>query len=535
MRKTSALLAGTILLSLGGTPLRAQKAAEPVIALPLPPELAADFSPARSAPPPAPTAPQAVLLQPGAAELKAALVDWVKAAPAQRREREAIAAFYAGRDQAPLWLADGRWTAAAQAVLARLETAGDDGLDLRATPSPQGASTAGELALSEAAVAYGRQASGGRVDPQRISILITVKPEMAEPARILADLSAAGGDAGEVLQAFNPPHRGYQVLRRKLGELRRATQPRGGEAIAAGPILRIGMRDARVPLLRARFGLDSAGPDDAYDPRIAAEIADFQRANGLPASGILTSRTVAALAGGETSRLENEIVANMERWRWLPRDLGAKHIEVNIPDFTVKVMDGGKLLHQARVVVGKPDTPTPIFSNTMQFLIVNPYWSVPQSIIKKEKLPRLALDPDYLRRLGYEVVHRGNAIFVRQPPGERNALGRIKFMFPNDHAVYLHDTPSRALFASDKRAYSHGCVRVDQPFKLAEILLGPAWNETKLQSLIGGPERTVRLPQPLPIHIEYFTASVDESGRLLLRDDIYGYSKRLKLALGLER
>ena len=394
------------------------------------------------------------------------------------------------------------------------------------------------LALTQAAVAYGRQASGGRVDPQRISILITVKPETADSARVLSALANSGPDAGRVLQAFNPPHKGYEALRIKLAEVRQAQQPVARERIPAGAILRVGMRDPRVPLIRARFGLDTAQAsepaDITYDTRIAAVIADFQRANGLPASGILTARTIAALSGGEPARLENEILANMERWRWLPRDLGREHVEVNIPDYTVRVYDGERLRYSSRVVVGKPDTPTPVFSNSMQFLIVNPYWSVPQSIIKKEMMPKLAADPDYLRRLGYEVIRRNGVMTVRQPPGERNALGRIKFMFPNDHAVYLHDTPSRALFANEKRAFSHGCVRVDQPFKLAEIVLGPDWNEGRLRSLIGGPERTIHMPRALPIHIEYFTAGVDDGGRLQLRDDIYGYSRRLKLALGLE-
>jgi murein L,D-transpeptidase YcbB/YkuD len=172
----------------------------------------------------------------------------------------------------------------------------------------------------------------------------------------------------------------------------------------------------------------------------------------------------------------------------------------------------------------------------MQFLIVNPYWNVPQSIIKKEMLPRLSQDPDYLKRLGYEVVSRAGKLSVRQPPGERNALGRIKFMFPNDYAVYLHDTPSRALFGSSRRAFSHGCVRVDQPFLFAETVLGQdnGWSEQRVKRLIGGGERYVYLPKPLPIHIEYFTTYVDDTGRLQLRDDIYGYSHRVKMALGLE-
>ena len=301
------------------------------------------------------------------------------------------------------------------------------------------------------------------------------------------------------------------------------------------------MKDPRVPLIRAHFGLEpaqDAGSADnlLYDSRVASAVADFQRSSGIPASGALTKRTIAALSGGDPSRLEAEILANMERWRWMPRDLGDSRLEVNIPDYGLKLVRDGEVAHRTRVIVGKPTTPTPVFSNTMQFLIVNPYWNVPPSIIKKEMMPKLAADPDYLKRLGYEVVQKKGQLIVRQPPGERNALGNIKFMFPNEHAVYLHDTPSRGLFANAKRAYSHGCVRVDQPFALAEVVLGRdnGWTQDRVRRMVGGGEKTVQLPKHLPIHIEYFTAFVDDAGKMQLRDDIYGYSRKLRVAMGLE-
>ena len=172
----------------------------------------------------------------------------------------------------------------------------------------------------------------------------------------------------------------------------------------------------------------------------------------------------------------------------------------------------------------------------MRFIIVNPYWNVPLSIIKKEMMPKLAEDPNYFANHGYEVVERDGTTYVRQPPGDDNALGRIKFMFPNQHSVYLHDTNARALFGKDKRAFSHGCVRVDQPFKLAEVVLGKdrGWTEAKVKKLIGGNERTINLPRPLPIHIAYFTAFVDETDSLRVRDDVYGYSAKVRQALGLK-
>jgi L,D-transpeptidase YcbB len=221
-------------------------------------------------------------------------------------------------------------------------------------------------------------------------------------------------------------------------------------------------------------------------------------------------------------------------WRLEPRDMGEERIEVNVPDFTLRVLRGQEELHQARIIVGKPDSQTPIFSNAMRYILVNPSWSVPVSIIKKEMMPKLAQDPDYLKNLGFEVTQHGDMISVKQPPGEKNALGRIAFMFPNEHSVYLHDTPSRGLFSSSRRAFSHGCVRVDQPLRLAEIVMGSGWSEQRFRSLLGDTERTVFLPRPLPIHIEYFTAFVDDDGGLQLRDDLYGHMRRIESALGLD-
>ena len=462
-----------------------------------------------------------------------------------RKQREAVAAFYGERANAPVWIgADGQWTPAARGALARLAHADEDALDLRLGSLPilaegdDAARATIDVALSMAIAAYAREASEGRVDPRTISNLIDDTRIAVPPARVLAEVSGAT-DADAALRAFNPPQPGYVALREKLAEFRRE-KPRSEKAdIPAGPVLKVGMRDARVPLVRARFGLDTAAAptrsdDLVYDTRVAAAIADFQKENGLPASGHLTPRTIAALSGGDPSKLEGEIAANMERWRWMPRQMGGDRIEVNIPDYALKVVQRDEIVHRARVVVGKATTPTPVFSNAMQFIIVNPYWNVPQSIIQKEMMPRLAEDPDYLTKMGYEVIRRKGKLIVRQPPGERNALGRIKFMFPNDHAVYLHDTPSRGLFASTKRAFSHGCVRVDQPLALAETVLGKnnGWSQERFKKLIGGDEKTVKLPTALPIHIEYFTAYVDESGKLQTRDDIYGYSKKVRQALG---
>ena len=220
------------------------------------------------------------------------------------------------------------------------------------------------------------------------------------------------------------------------------------------------------------------------------------------------------------------IVANLEMWRWEPRDMGVERIEINIPDYTLRMMRGDDLVHQARVIVGKPDTPTPVFSNAMKYILVNPIWRVPDSIVRKEFAPHLAEDPDYLARLGYQVAEIGGHMFVSQPPGEGNALGHILFMFPNEHAVYLHDTPSRGLFGMARRAFSHGCVRLDQPMRLAELVMGAGWS-ARLQAMIGSNERTVMLPHAIPIHLEYFTEFVDATGALQEREDVYGIAARV--------
>ena len=526
-----------------------QAAQSPLIEAPEP-ALPAALEPI--APKPAPAAIAATPVEATAEDLVGAMKQALEAyareplrSLAARRERDAVIAFYAARAHAPIWFEKDAWTIAAKAALAQLEHANEDGLSLKPGSLPVLTATtafdraATDLALSLAVVTYGRQASGARIDPQTIDKLITEKPEVAEPGHILATVSNAA-DPAAALRGFNPTQSGYLALREKLIEVRRE-KSKAQDLIAAGPTLKVGMKDPRVPVIRARFGLDAQPlAEDAeallYDTRVASAVADFQRSNGLPASGQLTARTVAALSGGDPARLEAEIIANMERWRWRARGEAADRIEVNIPDFTVRVFRAHAEFYRARVIVGKPTTQTPIFSNRMQFIEVNPYWNVPESIVQKEMLPKMAEDPTYLQKLGYEVSTTKNGrMTVRQPPGERNALGRIKFMFPNQHAVYLHDTPTRALFANGVRAYSHGCVRLDKPFKFAEVVLGAenGWTEERARKLIGGKNETIMLPRAIDIHIGYYTAFVDESGKLQLRDDIYGHSRKVRAALGL--
>lgn len=466
-----------------------------------------------------------------------------------RAQREAIAAFYEARDFAPLWIAEEGWTPAARAVLARLARAGEDGLDGDhyiapiLDPLPKSAReradvlAQAELRLSLLATLFARDARGGRIEPSRLSALIT--PDLALPdARDVLTALAHARDADTALAAWLPRHEGYRNLKTALAKLR-ATRPSTPDVrVPPGPVLRVGMRDPRVPLVRARFGIGPSPQADtstAYDQRLAEAVADFQRAEGLQATGLLNRQTVAALGGGSLARREADLIVNMERWRWLPPELGERHVFVNVPAFTMQMVENGETVHAARVIVGKAATATPIFSDEIDHLVLNPSWYVPPSILRRDFLPKLADDPGYAERNGYELRRNGRNISIRQPPGPKNALGNVKFMFPNHHAVYLHDTPNKRLFANQARAYSAGCVRVENPMRLAELLLGKenGWTQARLDGLVGKGERRVNLPRKVPVHLAYFTLSADADGSLTGFGDLYDIDARMRETLGL--
>ncbi|MEA1832777.1 L,D-transpeptidase family protein [Methylobacterium durans] len=471
------------------------------------------------------------------------------------KEREAIQAFYALGAFKPVWIADRAFTPAAKAVAARLARAAEDGLDPAAYPVPvlgvltrpetEAEIAEADLKLSASVALYARDARGGRLNPSALSRLITPTLDLPAPDAVLGLIATAGDAAGDRLQRYNPDSAGYRALKARLAAIRERTPAGTSAALPSGPVLKVGMRDARVPLIRARFGLAArragtldAGPGEAedYDSGVAAAVAAFQKRHGLPASGDLTPQTVAALGGPEAKPVRNEgeaeLLVNMERWRWLPA-LGRDYVMVNIPEFRLRVFRDGLLKDETRVIVGKTESPTPIFSGMMEYAVVNPSWNVPPSILKNEFLPGLARDSNYAARRGYQVVRRGNTISVRQPPGERNALGFIKFLFPNNHAVYLHDTPNRSLFSASFRAMSHGCVRVDDPFRFADSVLPAAWTSERLTKLIGKGERTIRLDEKLPVHLAYFTAYLDDAGQFRTLPDLYGVDARMRAALGL--
>lgn len=493
-------------------------------------------------------------------------------------EIDAFVALYGAREFRPIWLAENGGDVVlspkAEALAAVLGAADQDGLDplrlIAALPQVRKGAIAAErraeidVMTSFAAFLYARDARGGRLDPTRLSALMTPKLELPSPKDVLERLASLEARALEsALASYQPQHAGYKALRKSLARLREelsAPVLTGSVAGADGAPHPTGTlpanwmegappafdkADPRVPMLRLRLGL-TASASNLYDAELREAVKAFQRANELTPNARITPKTRAALENPKApttladrkpdqQALLNATIANMERWRWLPGDLGKFHIFVNVPDFQLKVVADNAIVHQTRVIVGTPKTQTPIFSDAMEHMIVNPSWGVPASILKKEFLPKMATDPDYAARRGFQVVRSGNSISIRQPPGERNALGFIKFIFPNQHAVYLHDTPNRNLFGSDVRAFSHGCVRVDKPFALAERLLASSTgqSEQQLRGMIGRGERMIKLTEKIPVHLTYFTVFVDETGAVQQRRDIYGHDARVRTALQL--
>jgi murein L,D-transpeptidase YcbB/YkuD len=258
-----------------------------------------------------------------------------------------------------------------------------------------------------------------------------------------------------------------------------------------------------------------------------------QQKNDIKPTGVVDNKTISILNGPKRTDLVDHVVANMERWRWLPRDFGKTYVMVNIPDYTLKVVNDHSLVWHTKIVAGKPQTPTPLLAASMDNVLVNPSWYVPQSIIQNELLPLYARDPQIFDRMGLEVKRGPDGhINVVQPPGAANALGRIKFNFPNKFQVYLHDTPEKKLFAYDKRAFSHGCMRVEDPTMFGEIMLrlaqhGPTPNSRQIYAMFGKDEHTFKLQEHPTVLLTYQTAFVDDAGKLQFRDDIYGFDQRI--------
>jgi L,D-transpeptidase YcbB len=454
-----------------------------------------------------------------------------------KKERASIEAFYSHRNFAPLWITDGHANARAKAAIAYLGRVDADGLDPADYPVPDfaaltdpGALAQAELRLGTSVVTYAHHAAIGRVAWSRVNANIFYTTKAPEPADVLAAMADAKNVAA-ALDSYEPHAKEYLALKAKLAEIR-AGKDDFGKPIARGPMLRIGARDDRVPQLRKRLGVPGDGT--TYDKALAEAVKKFQHAHQIAATGSLTTATVEALNGRRPKDPTDIIIANMERWRWLPHDLGKTYAMVNLPDFTVSVFHDGKRVWKTKIVVGKPSMPTPIMTAEMKFITVNPIWHVPPSIINNEYLPALAQDPTVMQRMGL-VVDRdssGRVIGIWQPPGDHNALGRIRFNFPNKFLVYQHDTPDKYMFAYAKRAFSHGCMRTQNPLKYAEVLLsyvrpGEGYTVERLKKMYGPHEINISLPTFIPVHITYQTAFVDGAGKLEFRNDLYGRDKEL--------
>ncbi len=352
-----------------------------------------------------------------------------------------------------------------------------------------------ELALSQAAVGYARQASGVRVAPRSIG-LITAKAEIAAPADALLRISSSS-DAGEALASFNPPHQGYRDFARSLW--RCAASGRRSPASASSRARSQGRDEgsARAACARpVRHRRSGDGPESAlvYDTRVASAVADFQRANGLPANGALTARTIAALSGGDPPRLEREILASMEMWRWAPRDMGATRIEVNITDYRSRLVRDGKVAHSMRVIVGKPETPTPVFSDTMRFMVVNPSWHVPQSIIRKQ----LAQDPIITPATAMRWCARGTTFsFASRRRAQRAGARQVHVpQRPRRlHARHAEPEPVQRLAARVQPWLR--ARRPTVPVRGA-LMEETGWSEQRLRTLLGRGERTIQFKAACP-------------------------------------
>jgi L,D-transpeptidase YcbB len=468
----------------------------------------------------------------------------------RKAERTAVEKFYTAREFAPLWTQGGAVTESGKGVIARLKDAASEGLnasdypvpDFTAATSPDSLAEA-ELKLTASMLDYARQAQSGRMHWSQVSADILYPEHPADPAEVLANVTTAK-DASAALDSYNPPQKLYRELKAKLAELRGqgdgpAVQIPDGPALKFTPARgkkqpAVAMEDARVPQLRAKFGITENADDAHYDAKVAEAVRKFQESAELKPTGFLDDRTVKALNSPKRDRQIDTVIVNMERWRWLPRQLGAPslgnaYVILNIPDYTLKVMQNGAQVWTTKVVTGQPGIhATPLLTETMKFITVNPTWNVPPSIIYNEYLPALQQDPTVLQRMGLKLERASDgSIHISQPPGEANALGRIRFNFPNKFLVYQHDTPDKNLFAKDERAFSHGCMRVQNPDQYAATLLGitaPSEHYTpdKIRGMYGHSEIDIKFPTPIPVNITYQTAFVDDAGKLQIRRDVYG-------------
>ena len=482
----------------------------------------------------------------------------------------------------PLWTKNGAYTDKAKAVIAELRKADDWGLepsdftvaDIASSIAPDAQGVA-EAQLALAALKYARFARGGRLNPVALSNILDMKPPVKDPKAVLTELAdAAEPDA--YLRGLNPKHAGFEKLRQALIKARgpkpdeEKIDPSLLVKLPDGKQLKPGSQDDQIALLRQRLKLPATSPDDEkrYDDQLVAAVKAVQDANGIRSNGILNNRTRQALNKiGQPKTADpklnvDRLLANMERWRWLPPDLGDFYVMNNIPEYQSEIWKGDELKLRQKMIVGQPSWPTPVLTASMEFVIFHPAWGMPDGIKMKELLPRLKnasgfgffdqifgggggaqvlqdyklqatlnghpVDPNSIDWENVDIRKFG----FTQPPGASNPLGLVKFRFPNSHDVYMHDTPERNLFAQTLRDLSHGCMRIEEPRKTAEVILeqDKGWSAEKVGELYQG-GNSITLDKPIPVYLVYFTARVEDDGHLATFADIYGNDARVMSAL----
>ena len=423
-----------------------------------------------------------------------------------------------------------------------------------------------DLLLTDAFLVYGAHLVAGRVNPETLSPEWVSNRRTADVAVVLEGALASGDIAGAI-ETLVPPQYGYRRLREALAKDREVAAAGGWPAIPDGVSLRLGDSGGLVAALRQRLRLegDLGGGEwqgeapaaqhdaDPFDEDVERAVKMFQQRHGLAPDGVVNAATRAELNVPVERRVE-QLELNLERWRWLPKDMGRRHIIVNIAAYELEVVEGDSVVLSMRVVVGRPYNRTPVLSDTMRYLVLNPYWHVPRDIATDELLPKVRHSASFFTRSNMRVFPASGPggrevdpttvdwsavspdrfpFQLRQDPGPRNALGRIKFMFLNKYHVYLHDTPAGALFAEAQRDFSHGCIRIQRPIELAVYLLqDPLWDrDAILLALDDAVDRSVPLPQPIPIHLLYWTAWAAGDGTIQFRRDIHGRDAPLLKAL----
>jgi len=452
----------------------------------------------------------------------------------------ALLRFYSERMYQPIWTDASGFNAAGRGALAVLSRADLEGLSpndylinpLAAASARPEAVAESEILLSATLLRFARDLGWGVTLPAEVDANNNYEKAPFDGYLILQQVASAP-DPGMALLGLAPKSPAYVLLKKALGELREIRLNRGWSTASTGPTLRLGDSGPRVQELRKllveRGDLDSQNATgDTFDAPLADALTRFQRRHGLEPDGVYGADVVKELNVPISARIL-QVRLGLERLRWLPDEFTGRRVAVNLADFRVYVLDDDVVTFETRAVIGKEFHETPMFSARMTYVVINPYWNVPTSIARNEILPKASRDPNYLSRNHMEVT--GST--VRQLPGPWNSLGRFKFMFPNVHNVYLHDTPSKALFDRTDRAFSHGCVRVDNPSGLAALLLvEKGWTPERIASTVDtGVETVVTLDVPIPVHITYITAFMDQNGELHFRRDVYGRDRKLIAAL----